>query len=193
MNFLAHLFLSCDNEDLLIGNFIADFIKNKEVKQYPPSVQEGIVLHRQIDTYTDNHPIVKRGVHRLQPYHRKYAPVVIDIIFDYLLAKNWERYSGQSLSEFASYIYEILNARMSSLPEKLRKDLPGMIAGNWLESYGTREGILFTLQKMDERTSFPSNFGSALSHLEKDFQIFNDEFNQFFPELIAYVDSHCKC
>jgi len=193
MNFLAHLFLSCDNEDLLIGNFIADFIRNHEVENYSESIQKGIVLHRQIDTYTDTHPIVKQGVHRLQPFHSKYAPVVIDIIFDHLLANNWSRYSGQSLDDFAKYIYEILNDRMGELPKKLQKRLPEMIEGNWLQAYGTKEGMLFTFKKMDERTSFPSNFSKAMDHLELDFEAYNSEFNQFFPEVIQFVDNHCNC
>lgn len=193
MNFLAHLFLSCDNEDLLIGNFIADFIRNKEVENYPESVQKGIHLHRQIDSFTDNHPIVKQSVHRLQPHHHKYAAVVIDIVYDHLLAVNWSRYSGQSLATFANDVYDVLEKRMTTLPSKLQKRLPGMIAGNWLEAYATQEGILFTLKKMDERTRFPSNFGEALKHLTMDYDLFEAEFYQFFPELMAYVESNCKC
>ncbi len=193
MNFLAHIFLSCDNEDLLIGNFIADFIRNNEVGNYSSSIQEGIYLHRQIDTYTDKHPIVKQGVHRLQPFHHKYAPVVIDILYDYLLAVNWQRYSGEKLDQFANSIYEILNDRMEELPLKLKKRLPGMIEANWLQAYGTKKGMLFTFQKMDERTSFPSNFSEAFSHLEADFDAYNEEFQTFFPELIQFVDNNCKC
>jgi len=193
MNFLAHLFLSCDNEELLIGNFIADFIKQKEVADYSPAIQKGIDLHRQIDTYTDQHPLVLQGVHRLRPFHHKYAPVVIDILFDYLLANNWSRYSGQSLDDFAHYIYDILNDRMKDLPLKLQKRLPEMIEANWLQAYGTDEGILFTFKKMDERTSFPSDFKSALKHLKLDYEAYETEFNLFFPDLIQYVDSNCKC
>ncbi len=193
MNFLAHLFLSCDNEDLLIGNFIADFIRNKEVENYSESIQKGIILHRQIDTYTDTHPVVLEGVHRLQPFHSKYAPVVIDILFDHLLANNWTKYSGQSLDDFAKYIYEILNDRMGELPHKLQRRLPEMIKGNWLQAYGTKEGMLFTFKKMDERTSFPSNFINAFDHLKQDYEAYDSEFNQFFPEVIQFVDSQCNC
>ena len=193
MNFLAHLFLSCGNEDLLIGNFIADFIRNSEVANYAPSIQEGVRLHRQIDTYTDKHPLVRKGVRRLQPYHRKYAPVVIDIIFDHLLAKNWALYSGQSLDLFANNIYDVLNHRMEELPDKLKKRLPGMIAANWLQAYETKEGMLITLKQMDRRTSFPSNFTGALDHLELDYDLYNTEFQGFFPDVVEYVESQCRC
>ena len=87
MNFLAHLFLSFENEDHVIGNFIADFIRNKEVKNYSLEIQQGIQIHREIDSFTDNHPSVRKGTFRLRPHHRKYAPVVIDILYDHYIGK----------------------------------------------------------------------------------------------------------
>jgi len=90
MNFLYHLYLSNNDDDLLIGNLIADFIRNEELANYSPEIQKGIFLHRQIDMFTDNHSRVRKGTHRLQPKHHKYSPVVIDIFHDYFLADNWE-------------------------------------------------------------------------------------------------------
>jgi len=193
MNFLAHVYLSCDNEDLLIGNMIADFIRNKEVASYSEEVQKGIVLHRKIDSYTDNHPIVRQGTNRLQPFHHKYAPVVIDVLYDYLLVKNWNRYSGESLPNFTKYVYEILERRMGELPLKLQKRLPGMIAGDWLTSYGTIKGLSFVFDKMDERAKFKANFSQAPKNLLMDYDAYNEEFNQFFPEVINYVNENCAC
>jgi len=189
MNFLAHLFLSFENEDHVIGNFIADSIQNREVRNYPAEIQEGIILHRKIDSFTDNHPSVKKGTLRLQPHHHKYAPVVIDILYDYILANNWERYSNESLEVFASNIYTVLTKRINEIPERLKKYLPGMIKANWLQSYKTIKGLLFTLQKMDERASFPSKFAEAVGHLQQDYDLFEEEFNDFFPELISYIKS----
>lgn len=189
MNFLAHLFLSFENDDLIIGNFIADFIKNKEVKNYTPAVQKGIILHRKIDSFTDNNPFVKKGISRLQPFHHKYAPVVIDILYDYLLANNWSRYTNQSLGAFAQRIYITLKERIDDMPPKLKMKVPKMINGNWLESYKTKEGLLFTLQKMDKRAAFPSNFTKAIGHLEAQYNHFDEEFNNFFPQLIRHLQN----
>jgi acyl carrier protein phosphodiesterase len=191
MNYLAHIFLSCDNEDLLIGNFIADFIRNREVALYAPSIQEGVFLHRQIDTYTDNHPVVKKGVGRLRPFHRKYAPVVIDILFDHLLVKNWSRYSEQKMSNFTENIYEIFLRRMDDMPPKLQVRLPNMIAADWLPAYGTLEGLHNTFIRMDKRTTFPSQFTAAVKHLQTNYRLFEQEFNEFFPEVIAFVNGQC--
>ncbi len=193
MNYLAHIFLSCDNEDILMGNFIADSISINEVALLPEEIQAGVRLHRKIDSYTDTHAIVRQGTQRLQPHHRKYSPVVIDVLYDHLLANNWERYSGSSLPVFAQDVYKIFSRRMEEMPGRLKRNLPRMIEHDWLNNYKTIEGLKFTLEKMDKRTRFPSNFGGAVEHLLDDYELFMEEFNAFFPEIIAYVDSHCKC
>lgn len=193
MNYLAHLFLSCQDDDLVIGNFIADSIRNKEIKTYSPAIQQGIFLHRKIDSYTDEHPIVRQGTRRLHPHHSKYAPVVIDIFFDNLLAHNWHRYSSEPLPVFAQKMYQLLRERQLDLPLKMQKYVPNMIASNWLEKYGTMEGLQYTFERMDKRTKFPSNFKNAVSHLEADFDVFNEEFNLFFPDVQQMVLEFCGC
>jgi len=193
MNYLAHIFLSCDNEDLLIGNFIADSISINDVASLSEEVQAGVNLHRKIDTFTDTHAIVRKATKRLMPHHRKYSPVVIDVLYDHLLANNWESYSKYSLPDYAQYVYDIFSRRMDEMPPRLKKNLPRMIEHDWLNNYKSIEGIKFTLDKMDVRTRFPSNFGGAVDHLLEDYDLFTEEFNAFFPDIIAYVDSHCGC
>jgi len=184
MNYLAHLHLSNHHPMLTIGNLIADFINNKQVEIYSPAVQTGIHLHRFIDTYTDQHPVVRQGTERLRPTQGKYAPVVIDILFDHLLAVNWEKYSVMSLADFAQKQYILLEENLEILPMKLQKKLPGMIKGNWLEGYGKETGIRYTLERMDERTKFPSFFVKAYDTLQEFYPLFEKEFNTFYPELM---------
>ena len=193
MNFLAHLFLSYENEDLIIGNLIADFISNKQVPNFSQEVQRGIQLHRNIDTFTDKHKVVRKGTKRLQATHHKYAPVVIDIFYDYLLTMNWDKYSDLSFPLFRKKIYEILERRMEEMPPKLKKYLPNMIERDWLLSYSTKEGMEFTFDRVKKRTSFPSSLEKATENLFKDLNLYNEEFNQFFPEVILYVKSLCDC
>src|SRR5688572_23493915 len=100
MNFLAHLYLSGDFDELMIGNFMADFVKGKPSPSIHPQIVKGIELHRQIDTYTDTHPIVKASKVRLQPTYRKYAGVIVDMYYDHFLAIHWQKYSSVSLHEF---------------------------------------------------------------------------------------------
>ena len=193
MNYLAHLFLSCQDDDLLIGNFIADSIRNKEVATYHPAIQQGIRLHRKIDSYTDNHPIVRQSTRRLHPYHHKYAPVVIDVFFDNLLVNNWALYTDESLPDFAQRMYQTLIDRQSDLPLKMQKYVPNMIANDWLQKYGTMEGMQYTFERMDKRAKFKSNFSNAVSHLQKDYDLYNEAFNLFFPDVQQMVAEFCDC
>ncbi len=193
MNFLAHILLSCDNEDLLLGNFMADFLKNKEVQDYPESIQQGIFLHRKIDSFTDSHVEVRKGSKRLRPNHGKYAPVVIDILYDFVLSQNWAKYHGDDLSAFTKDVYEILERRIDDLPAKLKMRIPMMIADDFLMKYGTLDGLQFTLSMMDRRTKFHSQFTTAIAQLKEEWELFDDEFNIFFPQVIEMSAAFCAC
>ncbi len=188
MNFLAHLFLSGHDEPLLVGNFLGDFLKNKEVADLPPDIKEGVRLHRRIDSFTDQHPKVLESVRRLRPVHGKYAAVILDVLHDFILAKNWERYSSQPLPEFASAVYGVLKNHLLLMPPFLQERLPRMIADDWLVRYGTEEGLLFTFGRMKFRSSKPAFFDNAVESLKKDYELYEAEFNEFFPEAITFVN-----
>ena len=193
MNFLAHLFLSCQDENLLIGNFIADSIRNRDIPTYSSDIQKGVFLHRRIDSYTDQHPEVKKGTRRLHPNHGKYAPVVVDIFYDYILSHNWHQYSEEPLTRFSKRMYWILEQRMAELPTKLQRSVPSMISNDWLMNYGKEDGLRNVFSRMKERAKFPTNFDRAVDDLLKDYPLFEEEFNAFFPEVIREVNTFCGC
>ncbi|MGB5646129.1 MAG: ACP phosphodiesterase, partial [Muriicola sp.] len=100
MNFLAHIFLSFGDKEISIGNFIADSIRGNKYTHLPATIQKGIILHREIDTFTDAHPIHKKSSKRLHPTQGHYSGVVIDVFYDHFLAKNWAQYSEEPLETF---------------------------------------------------------------------------------------------
>lgn len=191
MNFLAHCFLSCDKEELLVGNFMADYLRNREVAQYSPEIQAGITLHRRIDTFTDVHPEVLKGVRRLYPHHRKYAPVVIDIFYDFLLCANWHRYRSEPLPAFTQRTYGVLQRYLPLMPPRLQQHLPSMIAADWLQSYGTEEGLAYTFERLQHRVSRPEQLTGAVDSLRRDYRLLNEEFNTFFPDVVEFVACGC--
>ena len=193
MNFLAHLFLSCDREELLVGNFLADFIRNKDVLDFPGPIVEGIILHRKIDSYTDNHPIVRQGVRRLYEHHSKYAPVIIDVFYDYFLSKNWSAYSDKPIRVFIREVYALLEKNLELMPEFLQPRVREMIAGDWLATYGTLEGIQYTFNRMRYRVSRPELLLGATQTMQQYEKELNKEFNLFFPDVIRYVKTECLC
>ena len=191
MNYLAHLFLSCHDEQLLVGNFLADFIKKKEAEQLPASYYQGILFHRQIDQYTDQHDLVLKGVRRLYPRHSKYASVVIDIFYDYFLYQNWEKYTHESFSSFQQRIYAVLLNHLETAPSRIQYQISNMVRSSWLEVYGHKQGIENTFRRMQHRVSRPELLEDILISLEKDHDLLNEEFNAFFPDLISELDCFC--
>lgn len=188
MNHLAHCFLSLDNEDVLLGNFIGDFVKGHDWQNYPAEVQKGILLHRAIDSFTDNHAMTDRSVSRIRPHAGRYAPPFVDILYDHLLAIHWDEYSAESFDAFAEKTYTRLAKRATDMPEILRERLPKMLDGKFLHTYTRREGLEWVLGKFSLRLA--GNFDStALSKCFFDeIDAFSSDFKAFFPDLLDKVN-----
>ncbi len=188
MNFLAHLFLSQQEEELLVGNFLGDFVRKSADENFSMGIRRGLQLHRKIDTFTDTHPVVRESTRLLHERHHKYAPVLLDVFYDFLLAKNWTLYSGESLENYTQKVYAILESYLPIMPPVLQHRLPLMIADDWLVRYGTLEGLEFTFSRMKYRVSEPSHFDGAIGSLQMNLEQLNTGFRQFFPEMIAFVN-----
>jgi acyl carrier protein phosphodiesterase len=184
MNFLAHAFLSENHEKIMVGNFIADFVKGKSaLAAFKEEIKTGIELHRAIDFYTDSHPVVAQSKARLKPKYRHYAGVIVDVFYDYYLAKEWTKFSSEPLTEFAKNTYAVLLDHRDVIPVELDQMLPYMIRGNWLVNYGTMEGIGRALSGMSQRTPYVSKMDEAVVDLSNYREEFGAEFNAFFPDL----------
>lgn len=187
MNYLAHLYLSGNDQPLRLGNFIADHLKGLSPKSYETGVQRGIRLHHAIDAYTDSHPVVAESKARLQPIFRKYAPVIVDVFYDHFLARNWHQYHTAPLSAYAQAIYTELYDHFELLPQRAQDMLPYMVRFDWLSNYAQLAGIQRVMNGMSRRTRFDSGMEKAPALLDL-YQIeFEDEFNRFFPDLQEHV------
>jgi len=186
MNFLAHIYLSGENKDVTIGNFIADGIRGKDYKKYSKSIQAGILLHRQIDTYTDAHTTVRQSTKRLHEKYGHYSGVIVDILYDHFLAKNWKNYSNTPLTDYIDEFYDTLENNFNMLPQRIQKMMPYMIADNWLLSYASIEGITKVLEGMNRRTKNRSQMNLAVNELQEFYNEFENEFTLFFDELIQF-------
>ena len=187
MNYLAHLYLSGNNHEIMIGNFIADHVKGKQIELYDEEVVKGIRLHRLIDEFTDSHEIVSLSKNRIREEFKKYTPVIIDVFYDHFLAINWHKYHHENLDEFANRFYELMNKNGHRLPERTNQMLQYMIPQNWLMNYKTIEGINKTLTGMSRRTKFESKMEFAAAHLDLHYAAFEKEFEAYFEELRSYV------
>src|ERR1035441_355453 len=172
MNFLAHLYLSGNDEQLMIGNFIADSVKGSSFKNYPEGIAKGILLHRAIDFYSDNHPVFLKSVERLRPNYKKYSGVIVDIFYDHFLAKNWKDYSEKPLEKYADEVHSLMMKNILLIPERSLMFLKYAMRTNRLVSYATIEGIGETLSGMSRRTTFKSNMEFAVNDLKENYSEF---------------------
>lgn len=174
----------------MIGNFIADHIRGNRFTHLHPQIQQGIKLHREIDTFTDAHPITRKSKRRLNKRYGLYAGVIIDIFYDHYLAKNWNQYSAIPLEIYVNAVYDLLEKEKESLPEKTQQLLPYMVEYNWLYNYQSKKGIENVLNGMNRRTKHKSQMNLAiedLNTLDEEFQI---DFQEFFEDLRIF--SHQK-
>lgn len=186
MNFLAHIYLSGEDREIKIGNFIGDFVKGKEMNNFNSKIKKGIELHRQIDEYTDSHSVVRESKKLLSPHYRHYSGVLVDIFYDHYLAKNWDKYHDVDLKTYSEGFYsEILKFKLI-LPKQVIHMLNYMIPHNWLLNYAHFDGIQKVLNGMSRRTTFNSNMEKAMVHLKFYNEDLEAHFDRFFPDLVSF-------
>lgn len=184
MNFLAHLYLSGSDVEIRLGNFIGDYVKGRKFENYPTKVQQGIKLHRAIDSLTDSHPSTKICNEVLKPELGRYAGVVTDVLFDHILANEWEHYSNRELKNFTRTFYMQMLQNYKLLPQDVRRFLPFMIQSNRLYSYKSTEGIRRALEIMSNHSSLPGKADYAIAQLNSNIELYETHFHQLFADLI---------
>ena len=192
MNFLAHIYLSGNCDLLKIGNFMADGIRGNDYLNFPEEVKKGILLHRYIDTFTDANSIYRQSKHRLHEKYGHYSGVIMDIVYDHFLAKNWTTYSDEKLEDYAANFYKLLQDNFEILTTKTQKMLPYMIGRNWLVSYASLEGLEMILFQMDYRTKHRANMQEAIVEVKIFYKEIEEEFTLFFEELQRHCEEKIK-
>lgn len=174
MNFLAHLYLSRQDGPELVGNFMGDFVKGGAYAALPLPLAQGVRLHRLIDHFTDNHPLVRAHVQQLRPQLGRYTAIALDVYYDHLLARDW--LGAQSLPDFAAWAYAQLEQWQPWLPPKAERTFLSMRKGDWLSGYAHPDGVQFALGGLDYRSGYRSGLSTALpvlqdwdAHLQVDF------------------------
>ena len=189
MNYLAHIYLSGDSDEIMVGNFIGDYVKGNKYMHYPEQVAYGIRMHRQIDSFTDQHNDVKEFVKLLKPGYGRHAGIVADIFLDHFLASNWNEYSSETLRRFAKHTHAVLLSHFMILPLRVKQFLPFLIQHKRLESYAHRDNLVPVLEIMSRRTSLPANSNWALETLNQEYDQFEALFRSFFADITKYVET----
>lgn len=187
MNFLAHILLSGENEGVMMGNYVGDFIKGRlsdeKTANWNPDYVLGLKLHRFIDSFTDKHPEVLEAKDVAAVTQGKLAGIVMDIYFDYFLAKNFEHYHHEPLFVYAHRMYSVIDRNAHLVPETMVPMVRAMIRQDWLNTYETLEGINTTFQRLSRRAEFLAPISGAVIDLQANEEFYYTKFLSFFPEL----------
>lgn len=189
MNYLAHLYLARDSDELLVGNFIGDFVKGKLKDRYPPKIARGIILHRKIDAYTDSHPVLRDCRSLISSKRRRFSGVIIDVFFDHFLNVNWTRYSTVPLDEFIRNVCDVISQYDEFLPARAKKLIPAIRDGNWLGRYRNINDLGDVFEGLSRRISRRNQLPGSERELLDNYSEFERYFNIFFPQLIDYAES----
>lgn len=187
MNFLAHILLSGTKEGVIMGNYVGDFIKGRltdeKTETWDPDFVTGLKLHRFIDFFTDKHDIVREATHRAALSQGKLAGIVMDIYFDYFLAKHFDQFSHEPLFTYTRNIYALVKNNEQHIPADMTRMAQAMIREDWLTSYATYEGVDLTFHRMSRRATYLAPLRNAMLELRVNEDFYRDKFFSFFPEL----------
>jgi acyl carrier protein phosphodiesterase len=171
MNFLAHAFLAGDDPALIVGGVIGDWIKGPlsgpSSGVLPDDLARGVALHRAIDSHAETHTAFRASRARISPARRRYGGIVVDILYDHLLARRWQEFHARPLEEFCAWVYRLIDARLDDLPPAAHFALKLMADEDWLASYRRLDGIADVLARMSRRARQPN----PLLHAEQEYLV----------------------
>lgn len=194
MNYLAHVFLSSESRDAVIGGLLGDFVKGAAVDAYGPEIRAGILLHRRIDRYTDDHAVVRESRCSISASRRRFAGIMVDVFYDHFLVRHWKRFTDVPLTVFTRKVYWQLTSRRASFPERLQRILPHMIADDWLASYGRMTAVDAALRGIARRFKHSQRAEALVDsarELEHNYAQLENHLLTFFPQLMRYA-AQCK-
>lgn len=190
MNYLAHAALSFNQPEILVGNMISDFIKGKKRFDFSANIQQGIMFHRSIDTFTDAHESTKKANQFFKDAVGLYAGAFIDIVYDHFLAIDKNEFDDESLHKFSLSVYATLDEYENILPEKFERMFPYMKKDNWLYNYRTLNGIEKSFNGLARRAKYLDNSDAVFESFKKNYDALKDCYDNFFPDVknFAYAE-----
>ncbi|HEU4573938.1 MAG TPA: ACP phosphodiesterase [Chitinophagaceae bacterium] len=187
MNYLAHAYLSFGIPGIVVGNLISDFVKGKKKFDYPVRIQQGISLHRAIDTFTDEHEVTKLAKEIFRPAYRLYSGAFVDVVFDHFLAIDNHEFTQDSLLSFSQSVYTILDNHQTWLPHNFSLLFPYMKSQNWLYNYRNIQGTKNSFGGVVRRAAYLAESETAGRLFEQHYEELGTLYQQFFPSLKIFA------
>lgn len=183
VNFLAHVYFADGYSPHIVGQLLGDFVRGRSLEQFPADVAQAIRTHRAIDSYTDKHPLSRQARNLFEPPVRRYAGIVVDVIYDHFLARQWDQYCDIGLSEYAALVHAALAEHADILPDGARRFAAFMLTDELLAGNLHRHRIDLTLQRIAARRPGLAPLAEASAPMWRHEDQLQQIFNQFFPQL----------
>ncbi len=190
MNYLAHAYLSFDDPYLLVGNMIADFVKGKQIYDFREEIQEGIRLHRQIDEYTDHHPLTLEIKKVFDSSAGRYNASFLDVSFDHFLATDQLTEPSEGWKTFAKVCYRQINSQINDLPKDFRRLFAYMTREDWLYNYRYKWMIEKSFDRLTQRAKYLKNGTDVYSDFENNYNLIQSGYDDFFPQLKEFAKEY---
>lgn len=186
MNFLFHMLLSGDDDRILTGNFMGDFVKGALAGRFPERIRQGIALHRRIDSFASRDDLFQKSRRRLHPHFGLYRGVLVDLFYDHFLVVEWNDWSDEPFDVYLARSRSIIEGQRGELPERLQRLVP-IIFEELLPSYGTVAGIARALERMSRRVVRENPLAGAENELELNYDGLRGDFRGFLPRVRRYA------
>jgi len=154
---------------------ISDFVKGKQKLDYPLAIQQGITLHRAIDSFTDSHAVTRQAKSFFKEAYGLYAGPLVDVVYDHFLANDPLRFPEMGNEEAGG------SPRAPAGVEKGADGPHAPPAANREETGGT--GLKAFAQKTYEQLStrqalLPERFGRFFHYMRAQDWLFNYRYKQ---------------
>ena len=188
MNHLAHLVLAGNEPAMLLGAILGDHVKGRLKGEFNKEVERGIRLHRAIDAFTDHHPDVKKSQRQFNPHFRRYSGIMLDVFFDYLLARSWQTYYESDLNEFSSDVLTTLIKQADQLPARAMQQVQRMHAMNSLASHGEDRYLEGAFSHLATRLKRDNPLTEAFDECQQNYAALDTVFRAFYPKLQSFAE-----
>lgn len=194
MNLLGHALLSFKVPELLCGNMMGDFVKGKKaLETFPDGIQQGLLLHRKIDYFTDHHPAVKRAQNLFREAYGLYSGAIIDIVFDHYLANDPKYFnSKEDLADFNRETIDDLRLFTEFQPQAFRELIDILDTKQLLLQYrnlkGYRKALVFLCKRMRLEVDHEPAWMAAMQF----YQELNQYYFDFIEDVVSFVKNELK-
>lgn len=185
MNILFHMYLSGNDPELLVGNFMGDFVKGQIGNEFAPRIGQGLKLHRRIDSFAQANEHFQASRLRLDSRYGLYRGVFVDLFYDHFLAREWACWCDTPLPEYLASTRVIIDRYLPIMPQRLQEFVP-IIFGELLPSYAEVSGISAALGRMSRRVRRTNPLAEGSEQLTAHYEALQVDFRHFIIEAQQY-------